>query len=162
MKNYSESPFLSSAQMSRQGISQADLEGTQAFARTVLNPKIENPDPVAMVIIEHRGGALTREEMAEQVSLYASRYGSIYSKRMVGTMREKNAAFKVKLFCEAMAGVEPGKWDDIRGIWEESYELSEMLSRINNLLYTEALKVIHCKIASYHSCVKVQTLLDYC
>ena len=48
----------------------------------------------------------------------------------------KNVAFKVKLFCESMTWIDIDKWNDERGICEDSFELGEMLSLVNNLLYT--------------------------
>lgn len=147
--------------MTQQGIDKAELSGIQAFVRTLKNKDRENPDPVALYIMDDSSNWSDTAILHEANSVYARRYGSIYSKGMKGTLREKNAAFKVKFFHEAVRGVPEGSWNDEYGVWVDALPLSEMLSEVNNLLYTEALKVIHCKIADYHSCAKVQTLLDF-
>ena len=147
--------------MSRQGITKEDLRDIQAFVRTMKDPTIENPDKIALALIAYKGLWEDKVILQQANEVYAGRYGYIYSKGLSGTLRELNAAFKVKFYHEAVSGTELGHWDDELNRWIDAHSLTEMLTMVNELLYTEALKVIHCKISNYHSCRKVQTLLDH-
>ena len=146
----------------QQGFSQNDLNHLQSFVRTLLNPAKKNPNTIALLCLKKKGRAYTKRDIIDDIFLsYAPRYGKSYSPHIRGTVRELNAAFKVKLWFEAIFNIPEGQWDINNNIWVDHHNINQMVSLINHQYYIEALKVIHNKIPQYKCAPTIQLLKTY-
>lgn len=145
------------------GIGKLDLETNQNFWRTLIcGPNRKWWSLLGNVMVRN-SGVLTRDMVISELKNYSGRYGHIYSKGMVGTERQLNAAFKVKFICEALAGSKMGHWDDTHNKWTSDHETREYLTEVEcaaPVLYREALKVICGKIAAYHTTTWFRVLIN--
>ena len=146
----------------QQGIGQNDLQHLQSFIRTLLDPNRKNPNNIALLYLKKKRITYTKRDAINDILLsYAPRYGNVYSPNMKGTIRELNAAFKVKLYFEAIFNIPEGQWDINNNIWVDHYHINQLVSKITHQCYIEALKVIHNKISQYKYAPTIQLLNTY-
>jgi len=151
------------------GTKRDDLELTQSFMRTLINGKsIRDRNPQGILCLKRmiRQKTWSNRRMDDNIRIYSSRYGYIYSASDTRTTRKLNAAFKVKFIIEAFAHVPRGFWDIKHNRWTSTFENQEVLDKVDQkggtygVYYRNALLYICGKDPTYHSNYWFRTLIN--